>query len=522
MFMGAKRVSIAQMSFLEASNLQVLIDSSLIHSNANMEVCGQSFLNLSELGNLMGVQHLILSAFTNRKVGSGPVLRGPLEVLGEDNMMAAQLYWEIENCVVELPHPPEKCNMNSSWILTLLICRVEIATLQIYRVEIAIVEVATTGSGLHFPWIRRLSVEVSIDVDFPTIIQLQVQSKIPFCSTLKALTPNEMIKQGVQAVSFHNTDGIWYVNWQKDSKSCLLDSCVIYMILRVVKADAKNTNNIPMEKHMDPSYVICSLEYGRLTQEIQKLIEGEGDIVTVRVRMKNTAVCIITTMTCSTLDVKRANEETEQQPVISSHMFISRRARTPDLVAQAVCYACTQADFAEEIFSKSWTHMIEAKTLLLGLLVAIECKMNTWDPGGCSYFSATTWSTSCFKQWDSRGVLLSQPLPSCLNEEGELQPELEQLLISRSGQQGDREVPMKWKNLPDFDSSWESLAAMKKCFQLPSLRTRMFLRKGEMIGTQILVVLVLLRYLLGRVEREIKLIPTSDNCQADVAVSSGC
>ncbi|XP_057432972.1 sucrose synthase-like [Lotus japonicus] len=42
------------------------------------------------------------------------------------------------------------------------------------------------------------------------------------------------------------------------------------------------------------------------------------------------------------------------------------------------------------------------------------------------------------------------------------------------------------------------------------------------IGTQILVVLVLLRYLLGRVEREIKLIPTSDNCQADVAVSSGC
>lgn len=38
-------------------------DSSIIHSNANLGVHGQGFLNLSGPGNLIEAQHLILSLF---------------------------------------------------------------------------------------------------------------------------------------------------------------------------------------------------------------------------------------------------------------------------------------------------------------------------------------------------------------------------------------------------------------------------------------------------------------------------
>ncbi|XP_057421303.1 uncharacterized protein LOC130715242 [Lotus japonicus] len=142
---------IVQTSIFEASNLVVLKDSSVIHSNANLGLHGQGFLNLSGPGNLIEAQHLVLSLFFSIQVGSGSVLRGPLAASGEDNVTAAQLYCEVENCPVELLHPPEDCNVNSSLAFTLQICRVEIVT----------VEGTITGSVVHFHWIRSVDVQDS-------------------------------------------------------------------------------------------------------------------------------------------------------------------------------------------------------------------------------------------------------------------------------------------------------------------------------------------------------------------------
>ncbi|KAI5383166.1 uncharacterized protein LOC127108398 [Lathyrus oleraceus] len=144
--------SIVTTSILEASNLVVLKDSSIIHSNANLGVHGQGFLNLSGSGNLIEAQHLVLSLFYSISVGPGSVLRGPLEASGDDNMTTTpQLYCEHENCPVELLHPPEDCNVNSSLAFTLQICRVEDVS----------VEGTITGSVLHFHWVRSIEVEYS-------------------------------------------------------------------------------------------------------------------------------------------------------------------------------------------------------------------------------------------------------------------------------------------------------------------------------------------------------------------------
>ncbi|KAE9591204.1 hypothetical protein Lalb_Chr20g0115951 [Lupinus albus] len=55
--------SLIPTSLLEASNLVVLMDSSVIHSNANLGVHGQGYLNLSGPRNVIEAQHLILSLF---------------------------------------------------------------------------------------------------------------------------------------------------------------------------------------------------------------------------------------------------------------------------------------------------------------------------------------------------------------------------------------------------------------------------------------------------------------------------
>ncbi|KAK1265041.1 hypothetical protein QJS04_geneDACA010502 [Acorus gramineus] len=111
-------------SLLEASNLIVLKESSVIHSNANLGVHGQGLLNLSGTGNLIEAQRLILSLFYSVLVGSGSVLRGPL-INATDDDMAPRLYCEFQECPMELLHPPEDCNVNSSLSFTLQICRVE-------------------------------------------------------------------------------------------------------------------------------------------------------------------------------------------------------------------------------------------------------------------------------------------------------------------------------------------------------------------------------------------------------------
>ncbi|MED6146912.1 hypothetical protein PIB30_039140 [Stylosanthes scabra] len=136
-------------TLLEATNLVVLKDSSVIHSNANLGIHGQGFLNLSGPGNLIEAQRLILSLFYTINVESGSVLRGPLEAA--DDAMTPKLYCELENCPVELLHPPEDCNVNSSLAFTLQICRVEDVN----------VEGTITGSVVHFHWIRNVYVQNS-------------------------------------------------------------------------------------------------------------------------------------------------------------------------------------------------------------------------------------------------------------------------------------------------------------------------------------------------------------------------
>ncbi|XP_072999486.1 uncharacterized protein [Typha latifolia] len=142
--------SIVQTSLLEASNLVVLKESSMIHSNANLGVHGQGLLNLSGPGDIIEAQRLILSLFYSIHVGPGSVLRGPL-INATDDDMAPKLNCELENCPMELIHPPEDCNVNSSLSFTLQICRVEDID----------VEGLLEGTVVHFHRARNVVVQPS-------------------------------------------------------------------------------------------------------------------------------------------------------------------------------------------------------------------------------------------------------------------------------------------------------------------------------------------------------------------------
>ncbi|KAL6897842.1 hypothetical protein ACP4OV_006801 [Aristida adscensionis] len=111
-------------SLLEGSNLIVLKEASVIHSIGNLGIHGQGVLNLSGQGDTIEAQRLILSLFYNIRVGPGAVLRGPL-INGSRHDMAPKLNCENESCPMEIFHPPEDCNLNSSLSFTLQICRVE-------------------------------------------------------------------------------------------------------------------------------------------------------------------------------------------------------------------------------------------------------------------------------------------------------------------------------------------------------------------------------------------------------------
>ncbi|KAL8504009.1 hypothetical protein ACS0TY_022659 [Phlomoides rotata] len=111
-------------SLLEASNLMVLRESSLIHSNASLGVQGQGSLNLTGPGDAIEAQRLVLSLFYSINIGPGSILHGPLRNTTGDAVMP-QLYCNSQNCPNELLHPPEDCNVNSSLAFTLQICRVE-------------------------------------------------------------------------------------------------------------------------------------------------------------------------------------------------------------------------------------------------------------------------------------------------------------------------------------------------------------------------------------------------------------
>ncbi|XP_075641458.1 uncharacterized protein LOC142613134 isoform X2 [Castanea sativa] len=137
-------------STLEASNLIVLKKSSVIHSNANLGVHGQGLLNLSGPGNLIEAQRLVLSLFYSIHIGLESVLRGPLEN-ATTAVVTPKLHCENQDCPIELHHPPEDCNVNSSLSFTLQICRVEDIT----------VEGLIKGSVVHFHRARTISVQSS-------------------------------------------------------------------------------------------------------------------------------------------------------------------------------------------------------------------------------------------------------------------------------------------------------------------------------------------------------------------------
>ncbi|XP_052180688.1 uncharacterized protein LOC127793928 isoform X2 [Diospyros lotus] len=137
-------------SLLEASNLVVLQESSVIHSNADLGVHGQGYLYLVGPGDVIEAEHLVLSLFYSISIGPGSILRGPLKN-SSTSYMTPGLYCELQDCPVELLHPPEDCNVNSSLSFTIEICRVEDVT----------VEGLIEGSVVHLHWVRTVVVEAS-------------------------------------------------------------------------------------------------------------------------------------------------------------------------------------------------------------------------------------------------------------------------------------------------------------------------------------------------------------------------
>nr|GME14715.1 uncharacterized protein LOC109179865 [Ipomoea batatas] len=135
-------------SMLEASNLIVLKETSLIHSNANLGVHGQGLLNLSGPGDCIEAQRLVLSLFYSIHVGPESVLRGPLRNVTTD-ALTPKLNCGTDDCPVELLRPPEDCNVNSSLSFTLQVC----------RVEDILVEGLIEGSVVHFHRARTITVK---------------------------------------------------------------------------------------------------------------------------------------------------------------------------------------------------------------------------------------------------------------------------------------------------------------------------------------------------------------------------
>ncbi|GAU48626.1 hypothetical protein TSUD_405850 [Trifolium subterraneum] len=61
-----------------------------------------------------------------------------------------------------------------------------------------------------------------------------------------------------------------------------------------------------------------------------------------------------------------------------------------------------------------------------------------------------------------------QPLPVCLNEKWRLEPEPEEALDTRRDDLGAVEVLVKWKDLPEFENSWESADKLRRISRLSS------------------------------------------------------
>ncbi|KAI5436327.1 hypothetical protein KIW84_022705 [Lathyrus oleraceus] len=65
-----------------------------------------------------------------------------------------------------------------------------------------------------------------------------------------------------------------------------------------------------------------------------------------------------------------------------------------------------------------------------------------------------------------------QPLPDCMNEDWYLEPVPEKGMDYRRNDQGDWEVLVKWKDLPEFENSWELAERLKEEFPVFFLKVK--------------------------------------------------
>ncbi|EOY24117.1 Uncharacterized protein TCM_015803 isoform 1 [Theobroma cacao] len=111
-------------SVLEARNLVVLRENSVISSNTNLGVYGQGLLMLTGHGDAIKGQRLSLSLFYNITVGTGSLLQAPLDDDDSRSVVTNSLC-ESQTCPMDLITPPDDCHVNYTLSFSLQICRVE-------------------------------------------------------------------------------------------------------------------------------------------------------------------------------------------------------------------------------------------------------------------------------------------------------------------------------------------------------------------------------------------------------------
>ncbi|XP_047171508.1 uncharacterized protein LOC124839662 [Vigna umbellata] len=76
-------------------------------------------------------------------------------------------------------------------------------------------------------------------------------------------------------------------------------------------------------------------------------------------------------------------------------------------------------------------------------------------------------------------IITSQPLPLFLVDDWELKVQPAEALAVRRNQQGDLEIVIRWKDLPNFENSWEALSIIKEHFPDFHLEDKVYLVEGS-------------------------------------------
>ncbi|XP_072087790.1 uncharacterized protein [Arachis hypogaea] len=74
-----------------------------------------------------------------------------------------------------------------------------------------------------------------------------------------------------------------------------------------------------------------------------------------------------------------------------------------------------------------------------------------------------------------------QPLPTTLTKEYELQSEPQEILAVRKNAAGKLEVLIKWRDLPEFENSWEATAAIQEAFPFFHLEDKVMLQREGIV-----------------------------------------